>query len=165
MSPQPTTLPIAPADEIAVHPAEQARLLTEIIHMRVGLEAVPSPTPWPPQEDLVEAVVRFTGPWAGAMIFECTLPLSFEFTARFMAVLPPDAVDEDVRDSIGELANMIAGNFKALLPAGSHLSIPKVCLSHGPQQERTAPRPVQKVLCQSVFHTGFGRCCLTLEAS
>jgi chemotaxis protein CheX len=39
---------------------------------------------------------------------------------------PPDAVDDDVRDVLGELANMIGGNMKAGMPAGVRLSMPTV---------------------------------------
>lgn len=33
---------------------------------------------------------------------------------------------DDVRDSLGEIVNMIAGNFKALLPDGAAISMPSV---------------------------------------
>ena len=171
----------APLDlALDIHVAEQVRLLTEIIHMMVGIEVELSSAAWPPPgEDLVEAVVRFAGPWPGAMIFESTLPLSFEFTARFMTVPLPEAIDDDVRDAHGELANMIAGNFKALLPAGSRLSIPEVRLRlHGSGQgtpdrthEHSADRNLDTgseqggccSLSRSVFHTAYGGCCLMLQ--
>jgi chemotaxis protein CheX len=35
-------------------------------------------------------------------------------------------IDEDVRDSLGELANMLAGNLKSVLPSGVVLSMPSV---------------------------------------
>jgi len=34
--------------------------------------------------------------------------------------------DEDVRDALGELANMLAGNLKSVLPSGVVLSMPSV---------------------------------------
>ena len=43
-----------------------------------------------------------------------------------MGVPTPAVVDSDVRDSIGELANMIAGNLKAILPSEAMLSMPSV---------------------------------------
>ena len=43
-----------------------------------------------------------------------------------MPGLKPDRVDEDVRDSLGELANMVGGNLKSVLPPGVALSMPSV---------------------------------------
>jgi CheY-specific phosphatase CheX len=39
---------------------------------------------------------------------------------------PPDIVDDDVRDVLGELANMIGGNMKCCMPTGVRLSMPTV---------------------------------------
>jgi chemotaxis protein CheX len=43
-----------------------------------------------------------------------------------MGIALPAAVDDDVRDVMGELANMVAGNLKCLLPRGTGLSLPSV---------------------------------------
>jgi len=43
-----------------------------------------------------------------------------------MPDLIPSRVDDDVRDSIGELANMVGGNLKSLMPPGVALSLPSV---------------------------------------
>jgi chemotaxis protein CheX len=39
---------------------------------------------------------------------------------------PPDTVDDDVRDVLGELANMIGGNMKSGMATGVRLSMPTV---------------------------------------
>jgi CheY-specific phosphatase CheX len=38
----------------------------------------------------------------------------------------PDVVDDDVRDMLGELANMIGGNMKSGMATGIRLSMPTV---------------------------------------
>jgi chemotaxis protein CheX len=38
----------------------------------------------------------------------------------------PESVDDDVRDVMGELANMVAGNLKCTFAPGIRLSIPTV---------------------------------------
>jgi CheY-specific phosphatase CheX len=38
----------------------------------------------------------------------------------------PDAVDDDVRDVLGELVNMIGGNVKSAMATGVRLSMPSV---------------------------------------
>lgn len=44
----------------------------------------------------------------------------------------PALDDEDIADALGELANVLGGNLKALLPEGSTLSLPSVAPSAGP---------------------------------
>ena len=44
----------------------------------------------------------------------------------FQARVDPDL--DDVRDALGELANMLGGNIKALLPAPSQISLPAVAI-------------------------------------
>jgi chemotaxis protein CheX len=39
---------------------------------------------------------------------------------------PPDTVDDDVRDALGELANMIGGNLKSVMATDVRLSMPSV---------------------------------------
>jgi CheY-specific phosphatase CheX len=39
---------------------------------------------------------------------------------------PPDTVNDDVRDVLGELANMIGGNIKCAVASGLKLSMPSV---------------------------------------
>jgi chemotaxis protein CheX len=46
------------------------------------------------------------------------------FTGRLLGIEPPEEFNDDVRDAVGELANMIAGNLKPLLPPGVALSMP-----------------------------------------
>ena len=60
------------------------------------------------------------------MMLECVLPLAFDFTSRLMSVPLPTTVDADVCDSLGELVNMFAGNFKALMPPETGISTPSV---------------------------------------
>ena len=74
----------------------------------------------------VVGAVYFAGSWKGAVLLECERPLSFALTAQLMSIEQPESVDDDVRDAMGEIANMIAGNLKSSLPAETHLSMPSV---------------------------------------
>ena len=51
---------------------------------------------------------------------------AFEFTAKLMQIPKPLQFDNDVYDALGELANMIGGNLKSVLPRGVSLSLPSV---------------------------------------
>jgi hypothetical protein len=64
--------------------------------------------------------------WRGAVLLECDRRQACQFTHRLMAVPLPEEVDDDVRDCMGELANMLGGNLKSVLPLGVVLSMPSV---------------------------------------
>jgi len=81
---------------------------------------------WESETPAVTGAVYYAGPWAGALLVECTEEQSFQFTARLMSIEAPATVNDDVRDSLGELANMIAGNLKVVLPSGVAISMPSV---------------------------------------
>jgi chemotaxis protein CheX len=74
----------------------------------------------------VTAAVYFAGDWKGAVLIECSPQQAFEITARLLGSTAPRAMDEDVRDALGELANMVAGNLKSVLPRGVGISMPSV---------------------------------------
>jgi chemotaxis protein CheX len=57
---------------------------------------------------------------------ECDRGQACHFTHRLMAVPLPQEVNDDVRDTMGELANMLGGNLKSVLPRGVVLSMPSV---------------------------------------
>lgn len=107
---------------------EQAiELFCDVFRTMLRLEVFPSSEPTsPPPDPIVTSAVYFAGSWKGAALLECNLDLAKLFTERLMAGCKPVSFDDDVRDCIGELANMIGGNIKALLPNHVELSIPSV---------------------------------------
>ena len=147
---------------IQEHTSEQARIVGEVFGVMADIVAEPATGPssgaWPPGEELVTAAIYFTEPWKGAMILESVLPLAFEFTRRVMSVPLPVSVDPDVCDSMAELVNMIAGNFKALMPPETGISIPSVVLG----KDYILQMRGSKTLSQVVFESEFGSCSLTL---
>jgi chemotaxis protein CheX len=140
------------------HVSEQSRIVAEVFGVMADTVVEPANDSWPPGEELVTAAIYFTEPWKGAMVLECVLPLAFEFTARVMSVPMPTSVDADVCDSMGELVNMIAGNFKALMPAETGISIPSVVRG----RDYVLQMRGSKTLSQIVFESEFGPCSVTL---
>jgi len=74
----------------------------------------------------VGACVQITGAWEGAVRVDCSLKLARLATARFLATAPAEVEIEQIRDAMGELANMSAGSVKPLLPRPCQLSLPSV---------------------------------------
>jgi chemotaxis protein CheX len=78
-------------------------------------------------EPSVTSCVQIDGAWHGALVMTCPMPLARTLTAQmFQAESTPDL--DEVRDALGELANMLGGNVKALLPAPSQISLPAVAI-------------------------------------
>jgi chemotaxis protein CheX len=76
--------------------------------------------------ELITAAISLSGTWKGAVLMECGLPEAFLFTSRMIGIEQPTSLTDDVRDALGELANMIGGNLKSVLPGGVSLSLPTV---------------------------------------
>ena len=92
----------------------------------LGLKVEPYPMPWARPTDMVTAAVYFAGVWQGAVLLECTRHQARTFAQLLMSIGPSTLTGDDVRDALGELANMLAGNLKSVLPAGVALSMPSV---------------------------------------
>jgi chemotaxis protein CheX len=81
----------------------------------------------PGAESSVTSCVQIDGDWHGALVLKCPMALAQTLTAQmFQTESAPDL--DDVRDALGELANMVGGNVKALLPAPSQISLPAVAM-------------------------------------
>lgn len=72
------------------------------------------------------AAVHIAGAWNGTIILETGSPLARAAAAEMFDVAPSAVGDQDIQDSLAELANMIGGNVKTVLPGPSFLSLPTV---------------------------------------
>ncbi len=113
------------AIELEAYEEDLTRIVEDISRTMLRLEAVPNIAS-PPASGALTATVQFVGEWMGALLLQCTPRQALVFTARLMPGLTPSLIDEDVRDTLGEIANMLAGNLKSVLPPGVTLSMPSV---------------------------------------
>jgi chemotaxis protein CheX len=86
-----------------------------------------------PAGDHLTAAVYFEGEWQGAVLLECTREQASLFAGSLLGIDPPEEFNDDVRDALGELANMIGGNIKSVLAPEDRLSMPSVI--HGSNYE------------------------------
>lgn len=86
------------------------------------------------------ACVQITGAWEGAVRVDCLSSLARLATARFLGVRPEEVAIDQIRDAMGELANMSAGSLKPLLPPPCQLSLPTV--ADGSDYNFTVPHGV-----------------------
>jgi chemotaxis protein CheX len=81
------------------------------------------------QPSEVHSSVSITGSWTGHVVYASSSVAAKKAAAAFMAVEVDEVSMEDVADVLGELANIVGGNVKAMLPAGATLSLPQVVLA------------------------------------
>lgn len=72
----------------------------------------------------VGACVGVTGAWQGQIDVACSAELAHLAAAELFDVAVDAVSDADVRDVVGELANVVGGNVKSALPGPSVLSLP-----------------------------------------
>ena len=89
--------------------------------------------------------VQITGAWEGAVTVHCSEGLAELLTAAMFMVDPGDTSPEEVADALGELANMIGGNVKALLPEPCRISLPAVADGMDYRLSVPGARPVSAV--------------------
>lgn len=99
----------------------------------------------------VHASVQIIGGWHGAVSVRLTGDLA-RIVASSMFEMPDDDLTRDeIDDAVGEVANMIGGNIKSLLPGPSQLSLPTVGFGDEP------PHFPGTVLAEHVAYTIAGQ--------
>ncbi len=102
----------------------------------VGEDEVLVPLPAPLPADTLSSWVEIVGPWTGAVVLTCGRDTAEELTRALLRGHAPVVLDdEDVRDALGEFANVVGGNVKALLPGPSVLGLPEVGTTPPPGRE------------------------------
>jgi chemotaxis protein CheX len=85
----------------------------------------------------VHSSVSITGSWHGHVVYASSTAAARRAAAAFLAVEPDEVSPEDLSDVLGEIANIVGGNVKAMLPPGAQLSLPQVVLA--PESATTYP--------------------------
>ena len=68
--------------------------------------------------------VQLTGAWEGAAVVRCSFKLASQLASTMFGA--EELADDEVSDTVGELANLTAGAVQALMPSPSELSPPSV---------------------------------------
>lgn len=100
----------------------------EVFRLMLGIECRRETRTFECERESVTAVVGFGGALSGACILRCGRSVALEMTAH-MTGASFSAVDDTVKDAIGEICNMLAGAWKGRIPqlaAHCGLSVPAV---------------------------------------
>jgi chemotaxis protein CheX len=101
---------------------------------------------------VMTSCVQITGAWEGAVTLQCAPDLARSVAATMLDVAATAATIAEVRDVMGELANMVGGNIKALLPGPTQLSLPIVV-----EGEQSAMSIMDSTSVSTVWFSSGGR--------
>lgn len=113
-----------------VHSGPEPAVIEQIVQdVFTGLlgeyDAVPYAVPYDGGTPLgVSASVSVTGGWSGHVVFACGEEMGRTIAAGLLMAEPNDINDDDLSDAMGEMANVIGGNVKSVMPGPSKLSLP-----------------------------------------
>lgn len=71
------------------------------------------------------ASISIEGAWNGAIIVACSRQLARHAASTMFSVPAAEIDDASWRDTLNEVANIMGGNIKALLPGPSQLGLPE----------------------------------------
>ena len=100
----------------------------EVFEIMLGTRLRPYTATAVADDDEFTALVGLAGSLCGVLTIRCANQ-SARIMASLMLGMPPEEVNNDSWDALGEVANMIAGNFKGKLSGiGNHcmLSVPTI---------------------------------------
>lgn len=78
----------------------------------------------------ITGCVHLSGAYTGSIMLSCSASAARHAAAALFAIEPGDVAQTEIVDAIGELANMVGGNVKSMLPGPSALSLPAVVQGH-----------------------------------
>jgi chemotaxis protein CheX len=93
------------------------------------------------QSSEVHSSCSITGSWTGHVVFASSTAAARRAAAAFLAMEAEEVSQDDVSDVLGELANIVGGNVKAMLPTGALLSLPQVVMA--PESTARFPNTVR----------------------
>jgi chemotaxis protein CheX len=105
--------------------------VAEVFQMMLGADCAPTeekPGAAPEDPETITAVVGFGGLLSGACVFRSGSSAAVDIATRLTG-MEFTAIDDTVKDAIGEICNMLAGAWKGQIPelsANCGLSIPAV---------------------------------------
>ncbi|MCW2567059.1 MAG: hypothetical protein JWN54_1156 [Mycobacterium sp.] len=108
-----------------------------------GDDALPLPGAASTGDSAVTASVSITGGWEGHVVLGCSTAAARTAAAELLAMGEDELAEADVADAVGELANMIGGNIKSLLPGPSALTLPLVSLGGAAMHRPSATEAVR----------------------
>lgn len=106
--------------------SELEQVVQMVLSTMANTEAFPNGDGLPEDDNRLSGVVKIAGSWRGSVSLQLPQEVARPVAAEFLGVPVESVSDVDLLEVVGELTNMIGGNFKSLLPQPCTLSIPLV---------------------------------------
>jgi chemotaxis protein CheX len=103
-----------------------AEVIETVWTSMLGLELEPTDAPFDAAGRTLTGTVQITGCWEGAVMVRVCSEHARVVAATMFGLEPDELGDDEVRDALGEMANMVGGNVKGLLAGDGTLSLPTV---------------------------------------
>jgi chemotaxis protein CheX len=102
-------------------------IIQNILRLMLELDADPCKCPNDEKRtDQVTGCIQISGAWQGAIVIQSSVNFASTIASRLFGEATENLSEADLRDAFCELANMVGGNIKGLVPGPSFLSIPSV---------------------------------------
>jgi len=105
---------------------EMIRIVEEVFRTMLQTEAEATSSKLWLGMNGITAVVRFKGAWQGTLAVECSTTEAKQLVQLFTGIENPGELENECKDVLGELANIVAGNLKMVLPKGTLAGLPEV---------------------------------------
>lgn len=102
-----------------------AEVAGEVFRTMLDLELLPRIEPVHESVCGLTATVQFLGEFRGSVLIHCNAEQAIAFACRMLGE-SLDLVNDDVRDVLAELANVVGGNLKSIFSPRGILSLPMV---------------------------------------
>lgn len=104
------------------------KITESVWNSMLGLELRPwkDALPEPSRGRFLTGYVQISGAWHGVFRLDCSFALARRIAAIMFSFETAETTIDDVRDALGELANIAGGNVKGLLPTPCYLALPVV---------------------------------------
>ncbi len=82
--------------------------------------------PPPADAESLLATVQIAGQWTGSVVLSLSPEIATRSAVAMLNIAPEEVTADDRQDVAAELANMVGGNLKSVLPGPSFLSLPTI---------------------------------------
>lgn len=110
---------------VEIYRDELSRIVDDLFRNMLQTEVVPCYRACTLVPEQMTARVTFDGGWSGELVLRSNTRQARQFASLFCGESDGD-LEEESRDAMGELANIIAGNLGQVLPRGSRHGLPTV---------------------------------------
>lgn len=107
------------------------QVVNDVCSGMLGLHIEPTESNACDEQEALSAVVRISGGWNSLVQVLAPMSTAKVIASTMFATGQEDLTEEEIRDAVGEIVNMVGGNLKGIMEGESSLSLPCVGLADG----------------------------------